>query len=221
MTAAGAAPLRFDACRDPEGIRQATFGIIRREAEAALAALPGGLRPLAAAAAYAAGDLAVIPAITGSTDAAARGGAALLNGAPLLVDAEMLSRGISRENLPRASDILCTLGLPGVAGTAARLGTTRSAAAVEFWKPWLGGAVVAIGNAPTALFHLLERLSQGWPKPALVLGFPVGFTGAAESKEALAAHADSLGVPFVTLRGRRGGTAMAAAVVNALARGAA
>ncbi len=215
------APLRFDACRDPAGIRAATFGIIRREAAASLAALPPGLRLLAENIAYAAGDLAVIADVAGSADAARRGAAALAAGAPVLVDTEMLSRGINREKLPRGNDIICTLGLGGVAGTAARLDSTLSAAAVDFWRPWLDGAVVAIGNAPTALFHLLERLSENWPRPAVVLGFPVGFTGAAESKAALAHHAERLGVTFVTLHGRRGGTALAAAAVNALARGGA
>jgi precorrin-8X/cobalt-precorrin-8 methylmutase len=126
----------------------------------------------------------------------------------------MVAQGIIRDRLPAANPVICTLGLGGVAGAAARAGTTRSAAAVDLWQPWLDGAVVAIGNAPTALFRLLEGLAAGWPRPALILGFPVGYVGAAEAKDALAATGD---VPFVSMTGRRGGSALAAAAVTALA----
>jgi precorrin-8X/cobalt-precorrin-8 methylmutase len=127
----------------------------------------------------------------------------------------MVAAGIIRRRLPAGNDVVVTLNEAGVPGRAAAIGNTRSAAAVEFWRDRIEGAVVAIGNAPTALFHLLELLDEGWPKPALILGFPVGFVGAAESKAELAAHAR--GVPFIALRGRKGGSAMAAAAVNALA----
>lgn len=144
---------------------------------------------------------------------------ALSQGKPVLCDVRMVADGIIRSRLPEESDVLCTLGFGSTAGIANRLKTTRSAAAVELWQPWLEGAVVAIGNAPTALFHLLERLHEGWPKPAAILGFPVGFVGAAESKAALVAAVarDQLDIPFITLQGRDGGSALAAAAVNALA----
>lgn len=142
------------------------------------------------------------------------GRAALAAGAPVLVDAEMVAHGIVRARLPADNAILCTLNRAPVRSAAKRLGITRSAAAVELWRPHLDGAVVAVGNAPTALFRLLELIAEGAPRPALILGFPVGFVGAAEAKAALAASDD---IAFVTLRGRRGGSALAAAAVNALA----
>jgi precorrin-8X/cobalt-precorrin-8 methylmutase len=139
----------------------------------------------------------------------------LAGGAPILVDTEMVAHGIIRSRLPLANPVLCTLGGDAVRERAWTGATTRSAAAVELWPPYLEGAVVAIGNAPTALFRLLELFDEGAPRPAVVLAFPVGFVGAAESKDALANHPAK--VPFVTVRGRRGGSAMAAAAVNALA----
>jgi len=126
-----------------------------------------------------------------------------------------VAEGITRARLPKENDVICTLGDATVPALAKQMGNTRSAAAMELWRPHLAGSVVAIGNAPTSLFRLLEMLDEGVPKPALILGFPVGFVGAAESKQALAD--DSRGVPFVALRGRRGGSAMVAAAVNALA----
>jgi precorrin-8X/cobalt-precorrin-8 methylmutase len=141
---------------------------------------------------------------------------ALRNGAPILCDAEMVGHGITRARLPAGNEVICTLRDPRVPALAERLGTTRSAAALDLWGERLAGAVVAIGNAPTALFHLLERLAQGAPPPAAIIGIPVGFVGAAESKDALAA--DSSGVPFLMVRGRMGGSAMTAAAVNALAK---
>ena len=137
-----------------------------------------------------------------------------MRGAPILCDAKMVAHGITQKRLPRANEIICTLDDPTVAGLAAARGNTRSAAALELWRPHLGGAVVAIGNAPTALFRLLEMFDEGAPLPAAIIGVPVGFVGAAESKEALAAQAH---VPFLVVRGRRGGSAIAVAVVNALA----
>ena len=136
-------------------------------------------------------------------------------GAPILVDARMLADGIIRRALPADNRVICTLGLGNVAGNAQRTGTTRSAAAVELWESFLDGAVVVIGNAPTALFRLLEGLEAGWAKPALIIGMPVGYVGAAESKAALTAAAP---VPYIALQGRRGGSAVAAASINALAR---
>jgi precorrin-8X/cobalt-precorrin-8 methylmutase len=139
--------------------------------------------------------------------------AALLRGAPVLCDAQMVASGITRRRLPAANDVVCTLGDPSVPGLAARLGTTRSAAALSLWEPRLAGAVVAIGNAPTALFRLLELVGSGAGRPAAVFGIPVGFVGAAESKQALA----SSGLEYLVVHGRRGGSAMAVAAVNAVA----
>jgi precorrin-8X/cobalt-precorrin-8 methylmutase len=141
---------------------------------------------------------------------------ALASGAPVLCDAEMVAHGITRARLPAHNDVVCTLRDPRVPALADKIGTTRSAAALELWADRLAGAVVAIGNAPTALFRLLELLDAGVPKPSAILGIPVGFVGAAESKDALAAN--SRGVPFLIVRGRMGGSAMTAAAVNALAR---
>ncbi len=142
--------------------------------------------------------------------------AALTHGAPILCDAEMVAHGITRARLPAHNDVVCALRDARVPALAEKLGTTRSAAALELWADRLAGAVVAIGNAPTALFRLLELLDGGAPKPAAILGIPVGFVGAAESKDALAE--DSRDVPFLIVRGRMGGSAMAAAAVNGLAR---
>ncbi len=145
---------------------------------------------------------------------AARG--ALAAGAPILCDAEMVAHGVTRARLPARNEVICTLNDARVATLAEKLGTTRSAAALELWRDRLAGAVVAIGNAPTALFRLLDLLDAGAPKPAAILGIPVGFVGAAESKDALAA--DPRGVPYLIVRGRMGGSAMTAAAINALAR---
>ena len=170
---------------------------------------------MAARIAHAAGDVAILDDLAFSAKAAQAGKAALEAGAPILVDATMVMAGINRKQLTAANEILCFLRDPAVPEIAAAQSTTRSAAAVELWRPYLEGAVVAIGNAPTALFRLLEILAEGAGKPALILGFPVGFVGAAESKAALAAFGN--GIDFITLLGRRGGSAIAAAAVNALA----
>ncbi|MFO1113920.1 MAG: precorrin-8X methylmutase [Rhodospirillales bacterium] len=203
----------YDYVRDPDEIYRRSFAAIRAEAD--LSEVPAELEPLAVRMIHAAGDTGIAGDLAFSPDAATAGRQALAAGAPILVDAEMVASGIIRARLPKDNAVLCTLREPGIAEAARHAGTTRSAAAVERWRDRLEGAVVAIGNAPTALFRLLELLDEGAPKPALILGFPVGFVGAAESKEALIAHAG--GVPFVTLRGRRGGSAFAAAAVNALA----
>ena len=156
----------------------------------------------------AAADIVFTP---GAVDAAI---AALAEGAPILCDARMVADGVTRARLPAGNDVICTLDDPAVPELARALGTTRTAAAVELWRDRLAGAVVAIGNAPTALFRLLELIDAGAPRPAAIIGMPVGFVGAAESKEALLAHG---GVPALVVRGRKGGSAMAAAAVNALA----
>jgi precorrin-8X/cobalt-precorrin-8 methylmutase len=138
---------------------------------------------------------------------------ALLDGAPILCDAEMVASGVTRTRLPAANEVICTLRDPAVPALAAEIGNTRSAAALDLWGGRLGGSVVAIGNAPTALFRLLEMVAAGAPRPAAVIGVPVGFIGAAESKEALAES----GLEYLIVRGRRGGSAITAAAVNALA----
>jgi precorrin-8X/cobalt-precorrin-8 methylmutase len=204
---------RYHYVREPDEIYRRSFAIIREEVD--LSRLEEAARAVAVRIVHACGDPSVLADLVAAPGAAAAARAALATGAPILVDAEMLAAGIIRRRLPAANPIICTLAEPAVAAAARAAGTTRSAAAVDRWLPHLGGAVVAIGNAPTALFHLLECLDQGAPAPAAILGFPVGFVGAAEAKEALITH--PAGVPFITLRGRRGGSAMAAAAVNAIA----
>jgi precorrin-8X/cobalt-precorrin-8 methylmutase len=151
-----------------------------------------------------------------STDFVSSARNALLAGAPVLCDAEMVSRGVTAARLPAKNEVICTLRDPQTAEIAKEIGNTRSAAAMRLWGDRLGGAVVAIGNAPTALFYLLEMLRDGAPRPAAIVGMPVGFVGAAESKEALAES--GLGIPYAIVRGRMGGSAMTAAAINALAR---
>ena len=204
---------RYDYLRDPAAIYERSFALI--EAEADLVRFPPEMRKLALRLAHAAGDTAILDDLAWSENSVAAGKQALAVGAPILVDSRMVAAGIIGGRLPGKSDIICTLGDPRVGDLARRLETTRSAAAVELWRPHLSGAVVAIGNAPTALFHLLEMIAEGASRPALVLGFPVGFVGAAEAKAALAEFGD--GLDFIALRGRRGGSALAAAAVNALA----
>ena len=203
----------MDYIRDPQEIYRRSFAIIRAEAD--LARLPADLEPVAVRLIHTCGMPEIVGDLAFAPDVVAAGRAALEAGAPILCDAKMIASGITRARLPARNDIVCTLDDPSVPGLAARLGTTRSAAALELWLERLDGSVVAIGNAPTALFHLLERLDQDWPKPAAILAFPVGFVGAAESKAALAEN--PRGVPFLTLLGRRGGSAMAVAAVNAIA----
>jgi len=198
---------------DPDEIYRLSFASIRAEAD--LSAVPADLEALAVRLIHAAGDPGIAADLAWSEGAGEAGRAALRRGAPILVDTNMVATGIIRARLPAGNAVVCTLTEPGLAEAARAAGTTRSAAAVDLWRDRLEGAVVAIGNAPTALFRLLELLDAGGPRPALILGFPVGFIGAAESKDALIDHAG--GVPFVALRGRRGGSAFAAACVNALA----
>jgi precorrin-8X/cobalt-precorrin-8 methylmutase len=165
---------------------------------------------------HACGQVEVARHIVFGGDVVKAARSALAAGAPILCDSEMVAHGVTRARLPARNEVICTLNEPRSAALAAENGTTRSAAALELWTDRLAGAVVAIGNAPTALFHLLDMIDRGVPKPAAILGIPVGFVGAAESKEALAA--DSHGVPFIIVRGRIGGSAMTAAAINALAR---
>src|SRR5256885_1678705 len=207
---------KYTYLRDPEAIYRASFAAIRAEAD--LPRFPAVQRSLALRLAHAAGDVAILDDLVSSRGAVQAGRRALAAGASILVDAEMVAAGIIRDRLPAQNRIICTLREAEVAKLAAAQRTTRSAAAVELWRPHLQGAVVAIGNAPTALFRLLVLLAAGADRPALVLGFPVGFVGAAEAKEALTGFGGGLG--YVALRGRRGGSALAAAAVNALAAGA-
>ena len=197
--------------KDPAEIYRQSFATI--EAEARLDRLPASLCAVARRMIHACGmtDLVDDLAWHGEPVAAAR--RAIAGGAPILTDAQMVASGIIRGRFPQ-TEVVCMIA-EAAAETARRLGTTRSAAAVELWRARLQGAVVAIGNAPTALFHLMDMIEAGGPNPAAILGFPVGFVGAAESKQALI-DAD-LGIPYLTLRGRRGGSAIAAAAINALA----
>lgn len=205
----------YNYLRDPAEIYRQSFAAIRRETD--LSRLDDDLAPLALRVVHACAMPDIVDDLIASPDAVAAGRAALESGAVILTDAEMVARGVIRKRLPRDNQVICTLNDQVVPSLAQSLRTTRSAAAVTLWQSELKGAVIAIGNAPTALFQLLEGLASGWPAPALILGFPVGFIGAAESKAALIES--NLGVPFVALRGRRGGSAMAAAAVNALTGG--
>lgn len=204
----------LDYNRDAHAIYRQSFAIIRAESD--LSRIPEDLEALAVRVIHACGMTDIVADLVFSPGAGAAGRAALEAGAPLLCDSRMVAEGITRARLPANNAVICTLNDARVPALAAELGNTRSAAALELWREHLDGSVVVVGNAPTVLFRLLEMLDAGAPRPALILGFPVGFIGAAESKEALAA--DSRGVPFVAVRGRRGGSAMAAAAVNALGR---
>ncbi len=202
-----------DYIRDPAEIYRRSFAIVRAEAD--LSSIPEALEGLAVRLIHSCGMPDLVRDLAWAGDPAGAGRRALARGAAILVDARMVADGVIQARLPSDNPVICTLDDPRVGDRAAQAGTTRSAAAVELWADHLDGAVVAIGNAPTALFRLLELLAEGAPPPAVILAFPVGFVGAAESKEALIAQ--SRGVPHLTLRGRRGGSAMAAAAVNALA----
>ncbi|BCG22652.1 precorrin-8X methylmutase [Pseudomonas tohonis] len=203
----------IDYIRDGQEIYRHSFSIIRAEAD--LSAIPPDLEKLAVRVIHACGMVDVVQDLRFSPGAGAAGRAAIAAGAPILCDARMVAEGVTRARLPANNEVICTLNDASVPELARTLGNTRSAVALEHWRERLEGSVVVIGNAPTALFYLLEMLDAGAPKPALILGFPVGFVGAAESKDMLAA--DSRGVPYVIVRGRRGGSAMAAAAINALA----
>ena len=198
--------------RDGAEIYRRSFAIIRAESD--LARFSAVEEPVAVRIIHACGMPEIARDIVMSPGFAERTRQALKGGAPIFCDSKMVANGVTRVRLPAANDVLCTLDDPSVPQIVERLGNTRSAAALELWRERLAGSVVAVGNAPTALFRLLEMLDEGAPPPAAVIGLPVGFVGARESKEALAAHG---GVPFLIVRGRKGGSAMAAAAVNALA----
>ncbi|NQW01287.1 MAG: precorrin-8X methylmutase [Rhodospirillales bacterium] len=198
--------------RDPAEIYRRSFATVR--AEANLAALPDDIAGAAIRLIHACGMPDIVDDLKYHADAVQAGRRALIAGAPVLADAEMVAAGIIRARLPADNRVICRLNDPRTPAHAATIANTRSAAAVDFWLDDLAGAVVVIGNAPTALFRLLELLHQGAAKPAVILGFPVGFIGAAESKQALAEFGGN--IPFMTLSGRRGGSAIASAAVNAL-----
>ena len=199
--------------RDPAEITRRSFEIVRSEAD--LSALPAALAAVAVRLVHACGMPDIVGELAWRPGVAEQARAALSSGAPVLADCRMVADGVITARLPAENPVICTLDDPEVPALARHLGTTRSAAAVELWRDHMSGAVVAIGNAPTALYRLLELLAEGAPRPAAILAFPVGFVGAAESKQALIEA--RLDVPYLTLRGRRGGSAMAAAAVNALA----
>ncbi len=206
--------MNHDYIRDGDAIYQRSFAIIRAETD--LSRFSEAEADIVVRMVHACGSPEAAKNILFGHGLATVARVALATGAPILCDSEMVAHGITRARLPAGNDVVCTLRDPRVPGLAKKLGTTRSAAALELWRDRLAGALVAIGNAPTALFHLLEMIGKGAPKPAGILGIPVGFVGAAESKEALAV--DPSGVPFLIVRGRIGGSPMTAAAVNALAR---
>ncbi len=201
-----------DYLRDPAAIYQASFAAIRREA--AIDRLPPAMQPVALRLIHACAMPEILADLAWTEDAVDAGREALAAGRPVLVDSTMVAAGIRQGSLPAGNAILCRVHEPATATLATARSTTRAAAAVDLWQGDLGGAIVAIGNAPTALFRLLEGLEEGAPAPALVLAFAVGFVGAAEAKEALILHRPQ--IPHIALRGRRGGSALAAAAVNAL-----
>ncbi|MFJ4653427.1 precorrin-8X methylmutase [Nocardia sp. NPDC088792] len=197
---------------DGAEIYRRSFATIRAEAD--LARFPADVSQVVVRMIHACGQVDLAADVDFSAEVVTRARAALRAGAPILCDAKMVASGVTRKRLPAGNEVLCLLDDPRVPGLAAGLGNTRSAAALELWRDRLAGAVVAIGNAPTALFHLLDLIDAGAPRPAAVLGIPVGFIGAAESKQALAEHG---GLEYLTVRGRRGGSAITAAALNAIA----
>ena len=206
----------MDYLKDPAAIYEKSFQTIRSEVE--LAHVPEDIQPLAIRLMHACGMTDLMDDLRFSDDVVQSARDALVDGAKIITDCEMAAAGIIRRMLPASNQVICTLNDAQTPLLAAKLQTTRSAAAVELWEKHLNHAVVVIGNAPTTLFALLERLDGAPERPAAILAFPVGFVGAAESKEVL--HANPRGVPYVTLLGRRGGSAMAGAAVNAIAAGA-
>lgn len=205
--------MTYDYITDGAEIYRRSFATI--EAEADLDRLPADLRAAATRMIHASGQIDLLDDIAASPGLPAAASAALQAGAPILCDSQMVASGVIRSRLPGDNEVICLLGDPGLAELAAALGTTKTAAAVELWRPQLAGAVVAIGNAPTALFHLLEVVAADPSlRPAAVIGIPVGFVGAAEAKRALAEN--DLGIEYLVVHGRRGGSAVTAAAVNAL-----
>lgn len=210
-------PRRYEYLTDGAEIYRRSFATIRAESD--LSSLPADMDVVATRIIHAAGDVEIVREIAAHPNVVAEARSALQAGAPILTDSNMLASGVTRRRLPADNEIICTLRERSVPELASRWSTTRAAAAVSLWEPHLDRAVVAIGNAPTALFHLLEMLRDGAPRPAAIVGMPVGFIGSAESKRALAEHqlSDGTQVPWIVVRGRRGGSAMAAATLNALA----
>jgi len=204
----------YDYIRDGAAIYEKSFAIIRAEAD--LSRFSEAEADVAIRMIHACGQVEAARHFVFSKDFVAAARAALLAGAPVFCDAEMVAHGVTRARLPAGNAVICTLRDSGTADIAARIGNTRSAAAIELWGDRVAGSLVAIGNAPTALFYLLDMLRKGGPRPAAIIGMPVGFVGAAESKDALAGS--GLGIPFAIVRGRMGGSAMTAAALNALAR---
>lgn len=202
-----------DYIRDGQEIYRKSFATIR--AEAKLDRVPPDLEKLVVRVIHASGMVDIVDDIAFSKNAGTIGRDAIKKGCPILCDAKMVAEGVTRKRLPVDNQVICTLAEKNVPQLAKKIGNTRSAAAVELWKPYIKGSVVAIGNAPTALFHLLDLIEQGFEKPSLIIGFPVGFVGAKESKLALSEN--TLGIPYIVVHGRRGGSAMAAAAINALA----
>lgn len=201
----------IDYIRDGAEIYRQSFATIRAETD--LSGIPPEVAQVAVRMIHACGMTDLVTDLAWSTDAVTRAREALKAGAPVLCDATMVASGVTRKRLPADNDVVCTLNDPRVPALAEQLGTTRSAAALELWRDRLDGSVVAIGNAPTALFRLLELVAEGAGRPAAVLGIPVGFIGAAESKRALTGS----GLEFLVVHGRRGGSAMTAAAINAIA----
>jgi precorrin-8X/cobalt-precorrin-8 methylmutase len=203
-----------DYIRDGNAIYERSFAIIRSEAD--LSRFSPEEADIAVRMIHACGIIEAAQHFVFSKDFSSVGRSALLSGAPIFCDAEMVAHGVTRARLPADNDVICTLRDSRTYELAQNVGNTRSAAAIELWRERLAGSLVAIGNAPTALFYLLDLISSGGPRPAAIIGMPVGFVGAAESKDALAAS--NLGIPYAIVRGRMGGSAMTAAAVNALAR---
>ncbi|UXN02286.1 precorrin-8X methylmutase [Bartonella sp. HY406] len=203
----------YDYIKNGQNIYDRSFAIIRQEAD--LSAIDNDMEKIAVRIIHACGMIDIVDNLCFSKNAGTIGRTAIKNGAKILCDARMVADGVTRKRLAQNNAVLCTLNDERVPELAKQLGNTRSAAALELWRDDLEGSIVAIGNAPTALFYLLEMLANGAPRPALILGFPVGFVGAAESKQALIEN--DLDIPYIAVTGRRGGSAMAAAAVNALA----
>ena len=203
----------YDYIRDPDAIYEKSFATVKAETD--FSNMDSSIVTMVTRVIHACGMPEIMDDLAWHPDMTSACKDALMQGRPILSDCEMVTHGIIRKFLPSNNDVICTLNKAEVPALAKELGTTRSAAAIEFWKPHLDGAIAVFGNAPTALFHLLEMLESGGPRPAAVFGFPVGFVGAAESKEALALN--EMDIPFFTLKGRKGGSAMAAAALNGAA----
>ncbi|MEV0325976.1 precorrin-8X methylmutase [Micromonospora echinospora] len=205
--------MSYDYVREGAEIYRRSFATIRAEAD--LSRLPDDVAQVVVRMIHACGMVDLVDDVEAHPDVVSAGRAALAAGAPILCDAAMVAAGVTRARLPVDNEVVCTLRDPAVPDLARRLDTTRSAAAMELWRDRLDGAVVAIGNAPTALFRLLEMIDEGAGRPAAIVGVPVGFIGAVESKQALAAH--PAGIPYLVVHGRRGGSAVTAAAVNGIA----